>query len=132
MYKGKLFKGALFAGLLFGSVIAIELPPQVPAGPLQKPTLKLGQKVTVKAFHKLGSTAYDVEIGRLLASSASVATLTGTEFTARFGKLGASAAAKVVLVPVDYRTKLGRLTAEGRIDISDEELAALLMEILDV
>lgn len=53
-------------------------------------------------------------------------------FTANFGTLGVSSAAKVVLIPVDSTLERGRLTAEGRQDISDEELVALLMEILDV
>lgn len=129
MYKGGLFKGALFAGLLFGSVIAIELPPTIPIVSAQKPSR--GHQLSLKAFHKLGSTTYDAEIGRLLASHASAGVITGESFTANFGKLGVSAASRVALIPVDSAIEFGQLTAEGRHDISDDELAALIMEILD-
>ncbi len=131
MYKGTLFKGALFAGLLFGSVIAIELP-ELPQSQLQLRPLKLGHKVTLKAYHKLGHTVYDARLGELLSKHATLQIITGAEFTANFGKLGVSTAAKVALIPVDSALERGRLTAEGRKDISDEELVALLMEILDV
>jgi hypothetical protein len=130
MFKGSLYKGALYAGLLFGAVIAVELPK--PVADYQFRPAKLGQKVTLKAYHKLGSTAYDARLAELLAKSATVQVVTGTEFTANFGKLGANTASKIALIPVDSLLKRGRLAAEGYKDISDEELVALLMEILDV
>lgn len=131
MYKGALFKGALFAGLLFGSVIAVELP-ELPQAHFQLKPYKQGQKVTLRAYHKLGHTEYDAKLGELLSKHATAQVITGAEFTANFGKLGVSAAAKVALIPVDSALERGRLAAEGRKDISDEELVALLMEILDV
>lgn len=134
MYKGSLFRGALYAGALFGAVIAVELPPTVPlpvTTSYHRP-YNQSQKVTLKAYHKLGNTAYDGRLGELLAKSATAQIITGAEFTANFGTLGVSSAAKVALIPVDSVLERGRLTAEGRQDISDEELVALLMEILDV
>lgn len=131
MFKGALTKGALFAGLLFGSVIAVELP-ELPQAQYQLRPYNQSQKVTLKAYHKLGNTAYDGRLGELLAKSATAQIITGAEFTANFGTLGVSSAAKVALIPVDSVLERGRLTAEGRQDISDEELVALLMEILDV
>jgi hypothetical protein len=130
MFKGSLYKGALYAGLLFGSFIAVELP-ELPK-PLPVSHLKMGQKVTLKAYHKLGHTEYDARLAELLAKSATVQVISGQEFTANFGKLGANTAAKIALIPVDSTLERGRLVAEGHKDISDEELVALLMEILDV
>lgn len=131
MFKGALTKGALYAGLLFGAVIAVELP-ELPQAEYQLRPLKLGQKVTLKAYHKLGNTTYDSKLGELLAKHATAQVITGAEFTANFGTLGVSASSKIALIPVDSTLERGRLTAEGRKDISDEELVALLMEILDV
>jgi len=130
MFKGSLYKGALYAGLLFGSFVAVELPPTVPQ--VTTPNFRLGHKVTLKAYHKLGSTEYDAKLGELIAKAASAHVITGEEFTAKFGSLVVSAASRVLLVPVDSTVKRGRLAATGYKDISDEELVALLMEILDV
>jgi hypothetical protein len=128
--KGSLYRGALYSGLLFGAVVAVELPPQIVTPVFRQ--AGLSQNITLKAYHKLGSTAYDARLAELLAKSATVQGVTGAEFTANFGKLGANTASKIALIPVDSLLKRGRLAAEGYKDISDEELVALLMEILDV
>lgn len=129
-----MFRGALYAGALFGSFIAVELPPTIdpPVTVSYHRPSKGSQNVTLRAYHKLGSSEYDSQISELIARHATAQVLTGAEFTANFGTLGVSTASKVVLVPVDSALERGRLTAEGRKDISDEELVALLMEILDV
>jgi hypothetical protein len=98
--------------------------PQNPARPIQN--------VTYRAYVKINGGAYDAEIGKLAAKTAGVHIMSGTEFTANFGTLGVNAASKVALIPVDSLLKRGRLAAEGYKDISDEELVALIMEILDV
>lgn len=138
-------KNILRQGLGFGTlsillqglvIIAVEVPqPYIwleGAGAL--PSFS-GKKVEtaerVSAYVKLGSTAFGALLSRPeVAAAANIAVL-GSDLVLKEAKVTARAGTTVLLFGIAAEVAHGRITALGKHDLSDEELVAMLLELLD-
>lgn len=108
--------------------IAVEIPTELAQtysyGPVLPP-VKVSAKVTLK-----GKSAASVA-AKLATASGVYIGQTGSQFVAKNSQVEVKSGAVVALVPVSIGSASGKLLATGKHDLSDEELAAMLLEILD-
>jgi hypothetical protein len=113
-------------------IIAVELPqPYIwLEGPYSQPKT-VTQVQRVSAYVRLGSSNLSAFLEDPRVSAAAQLGVLSHDLVLKEGKVSASAGTKVLLFATSADAKLGKILATGQHDLTDEELIAMLLEMLD-